>query len=136
MQVKVSINKSACISKIKKRADKALTLYRDEIIEDENELVPVQGGVSHNGGGGTLQRSAFMHSDAAAKDGKITIRWSTPYAHYQHKGLVMHGPVGSRTYGPDHLTYTSATARAEWTKHAPKIYADNWTKGLKKLMEG
>ena len=136
MQVNISIDKNANIKEIMRSVDRSLTLYRDEIIEDENTLVPVQGAGSHNGGGGSLQGSAFLHSDSAAKDGKITIRWATPYAHYQHKGLVMHGPVGNRTYGPDHLKYTSSTAKAEWTKHAPKIYGANWAKGIQKLLGG
>lgn len=135
-QVKVDINKAAGLREITQAADEALTLYRDDMIEDENEMVPVSGGASRNGGGGSLQQSAFEHSDKSAKDGKITIRWDKPYAHYQHEGLVMHGPVGARDYGPKHLNYTSATARAEWTKHAEKVYGDNWAKGLQRLIGG
>ena len=75
MQVKVDINKAAGLREITQAADEALTLYRDEMIEDENEMVPVSGGASRNGGGGSLQQSAFEHSDKSAKDGKITIPW-------------------------------------------------------------
>ena len=38
--------------------DRALTLIRDEIIEDCNQYVPVQGSEKHNGGGGSMQNSA------------------------------------------------------------------------------
>ena len=136
MQANVKINKEAGKRQIMRTADEALTLYRDEIIEDMNEFVPVSGGASHNGGGGSLQQSAFLHSDQRAKDGNLTIRWDKPYARYQHEGDVMHGSPGNRTYGPDKLSYTSATARALWDQHAEKTRADDWAKGLKRLMGG
>lgn len=133
MQVRIDIDKTGEIQDVSQKVDKALTLLRDEFIEDENMHVPVSGGASRNGGGGSLQDSARLHSDQQARDGQMTLRWSTPYAHYQHEGLVMHGPVGDRTYGPDKLNYTSATAQAEWTKHAQKVYGDNWAKAIGKL---
>ena len=43
------------------------------------------------------------------------------YTHLDVYKRQMHGPVGARDYGPKHLNYTSATARAEWTKHAEKV---------------
>lgn len=136
MQAKVEIDKVAGIKEITKVADLALTNYRDEIIEDMNVMVPVGGGSSRNGGGGSLQQSALIHSDQVAKEGKLSIRWDTPYAHYQHRGLVKHGPVGARLYGPKALSYTSATARAEWTKHAEEVYGEKWKRGLQKLIGG
>ena len=136
MQVNISIDKICEKKDILKSGDRALTILRDEFIEDENMHVPVSGGSAKNGGGGSLQDSARLHSDTQAHDGELTLRWDTPYAHYQHRGLVMHGPVGNRTYGPENLNYTSATARREWTKHADKVYGDNWAKALQKLMGG
>ena len=136
MQARVEIDKLTEKKNILRAGSEALTALRDEFIEDENMHVPVSGGVSRNGGGGSLQDSARLHSDMQARDGVLTLRWSTPYAHYQHEGLVMHGPVGNRTYGPDSLNYTSATARKEWTKHADKVYGPNWTKVVRKLMGG
>ena len=136
MQVNIHIDRSREERRLKRWADEALTDYRDEIIEDINQLVPVSGGLSRNGGGGSLQRSAFLHSDRRADKGKLTIRWNTPYAHYQHQGLVMHGNPGNRTYGPEKLSYTSLMARAEWTKHAEKIYGEDWARGIERLMGG
>ena len=136
MQVNVEIKKIDEKRKISKSADAALTLLRDEFIEDENLHVPVSGGAPRNGGGESLQGSARTHSDHQAHDGELTLRWDTPYAPYQHRGLVMHGPVGDRDYGPEELNYTSATARSEWTKHAEKVYGENWAKALQKLMGG
>lgn len=136
MQVRVEVDKIGEKKRILKASDAALTLLRDEIVEDENLHVPVSGGAAKNGGGGSLQDSARLHSDPQAHDGALTVRWQTPYAHYQHRGLVMHGPVGNRDYGPEKLNYTSVTARQEWTKHADKVYGDNWTKALQKLMGG
>ena len=137
MQVKVSIDKMGEIARISEKVDKALNLYQDEMVDDVNKFVPIGGGDAQNGGGGSLRRSAELNATLgeSAKNGELTLRWDTPYAHYQHEGLVMHGPVGNRTYGPKKLNYTSTTARAEWTKHAEKVYADNWAKAIQKLME-
>ena len=82
----IKINKTAEIASIKNAGDQALTDIRDEIIEDINQYVPIQGGDSRNGGGGSLQSSAGIHSDKSVKNGKLTIRWDTPYAQYQNKG--------------------------------------------------
>ena len=138
MQTKVSIDidKAGGTKEIRRWTDEALTDYRDEIIEDINEMVPVSGGASHNGGGGSLQQSAFLHSDRRARDGELTVRWDTPYARYQHGGKVMHGTPGDRTYGPDNLSYTSATARAEWTKHAEDVYGEKWRGDIQKMIGG
>lgn len=136
MQTKVHINRSDGKREIQRWADEALTDYRDEIIEDINEMVPVSGGASHNGGGGSLQQSAFLHSDQRAEKGELTIRWDTPYARYQHGGKVMHGTPVDRTYGPDNLSYTSTTARAEWTKHAEDVYGERWRRDIQKMIGG
>lgn len=136
MQVTVDIDKTGEMKRILEKGNDALGALRDDIIEDENLQVPVSGGAAKNGGGGSLQESAKNHSDNEAHDGHLTIRWQTPYAHYQHRGLVMHGPVGDRTYGPDKLNYTSTAARAEWTKHADKVYGENWAKAVQKQMGG
>ena len=135
MQTKVSINKAFEQQRIRKLVDDVLEDYRDEIIEDMNEMVPVSGGASHNGGGGSLQQSAFLHSQRPW-DGELTVRWDTPYARYQHGGKVMHGTPGNRTYGPDNLSYTSATARAEWTKHAEDVYGEKWRRDIQKMIGG
>ena len=97
-KVSIDIDKAGGTKEIQHWADEALTDYRDEIIEDINEMVPVSGGVSHNGGGGSLQQSAFLHSDQRAQDGELTVRWDTPYARYQHGGKVMHGTPGQAFY--------------------------------------
>ena len=57
-------------------------------------------------------------SDKKAVDGKIMFRWSTPYAKYLWNGDVMYGNPGSRTYGPEKISFTSALAREEWAKYA------------------
>lgn len=114
--------------------DRALTLIRDEIIEDCNQYVPVQGSEKHNGGGGSLQNSAFIHSDQEAKDGELVVRWDAPYAQYQHGGLVMHGTPTNRSYGPQHLKYTSAAAKEEWTKYAAERHGEQWSEMLDKVL--
>ena len=134
MQVRIRLSREGLKRDVKRMADEALTDYRDEIIEDMNVLVPVSGGASLNGGGGSLRRSAFTGSDKRARDGALTVRWNTPYAHYQHQGLVMRGTPGNRTYGPERLSYTSATARARWTDQAERLYGKRWEKDIQKLM--
>ena len=134
MQVRIRLSREGLKRDVKRMADEALTDYRDEIIEDMNVLVPVSGGASLTGGGGSLRRSAFTGSDKRARDGALTVRWNTPYAHYQHQGLVMRGTPGNRTYGPERLSYTSATARARWTDQAERLYGKRWEKDIQKLM--
>lgn len=138
MQAKVSIDKTGGQEDARRWAEEALTDYRDEIIESINQYVPVQGGDKQNGGGGSLRQSALLHSDQQAKDGELTIRWDTPYARYQYYGKVMHGtpPRSPSDYGPDTLSYTSAAARAEWSKHAEKIHGETWARDIQKLIGG
>ena len=137
-KVSIDIDKAGGTKEIQHWADEALTDYRDEIIRDMNIMVPVKGGKNHNGGGGSLQKSAGVHSDQRAKDGVLTIRWDTPYARYQHEGKVMHGtpPRSPGDYGPDTLSYTSNTARAEWTKHAQDVYGEKWRRDIQKMIGG
>lgn len=129
----IKINKAAEIASIEKTGNQALTDVRDEIIEDINQYVPVQGGDARNGGGGSLQSSAGIHSDKAAKGGKLTIRWDTTYAQYQNKGEVMKGKPGpTRTYGPEKLKYTSSAAKAEWEKYADQKHGEDWALAIEK----
>ena len=67
MQLKVDINKAAGLREITQAADEALTLYRDDMIEDENEMVPVSGGASRNGGGGRGKALARLFTAADFK---------------------------------------------------------------------
>lgn len=136
----IKINKVSEIASIRIAGDQDLTDIRDEIIEDINQYVPVQGGDSRNGGGGSLQSSAGIHSDRTANKGKLTIRWDTPYAQYQNKGEVMKGRPGpTRTYGPEKLKYTSTAAKAEWEKYAEQKHGEDWAlaveKGIKQRLE-
>ena len=56
-KVNIDIDKAGGTKEIQRWTDEALTDYRDEIIEDINEMIPVSGGVSHNGGGGSCSRA-------------------------------------------------------------------------------
>lgn len=132
--MKISINKAAGTQQIKTAGDAALTLVRDDIIDDTNQYVPVGGGDAQDGGGGSLRRSAQLHSDPEAHDGTLTIRWDTPYAHYQNQGLVMHGSpgIGRRQYGPQKLNYTSSMARSEWEKYADRQHKEDWALAIER----
>lgn len=133
-KVTININKAAGKERIMEAGNHALTDMRDSIIDDTNRYVPVSGGISQDGGGGDLRRSAMLHSDQKAQDGKLTVRWDTPYAQYQREGLVMHGTPKTRTYGPDELHYTSAMARKEWDEYAKQQHGDEWGMQIDKRM--
>lgn len=135
-KVIIKIDKAAEAANIKMAGDEALSDVRDDIIDDINQYVPVQGGKPQNGSGGGLQSSARMHSDQTAHKGKLTIRWDTPYAQYQNKGEVMKGRPGpTRTYGPEKLKYTSEAAKAEWEKYAEQKHGEDWVLAVGKGIE-
>ncbi|MCI5650359.1 MAG: minor capsid protein [Fusicatenibacter sp.] len=133
-KITINIDKTAGKSRILEACDQALTDLRDPIIDDINRHVPISGGISQDGGGGDLRESAKLHSDQEAQAGKLTIRWDTPYAQYQHGGLVMHGSPKNRTYGPDELHYTNSMARKEWDNYAKQQYGDEWGAQIDKRM--
>lgn len=137
-RITINLHKEEAAARIRKAGDQALTDMRDLIIEDINQYVPVGGGEGQNGGGGSLRESAKQHSSPQAQEGKLTIRWDTPYAQYQHGGLVMHGKPGpaTRTYGPDELKYTNAMARKEWTQYAEQQHQEEWIAQTEKRMSG
>lgn len=122
------------MARIREAGNQALTDMRDPIIDDINQYVPISGGISQNGGGGTLRESAKQHSDQEAQDGKLTVRWDTPYAQYQHGGLVMKGNPKNRTYGPEELHYTNTMARKEWTQYAEQRHQEEWIAQIDKRM--
>lgn len=126
------------MARIREAGNQALTDMRDPIIDDINQYVPIGGGISQNGGGGSLRRSAELNSvfGDEIKDGTMTIRWDTPYAQYQHAGLVMKGTPGpnTRTYGPEELRYTNAMARKEWTQYAEQQHQEEWIAQIDKRM--
>lgn len=130
----VKIRKDTAQARIKAAGDKGLTRIREDIIEDMNEFAPVGGGAARNGGGGSLQDSARLNSDQQARDGKLMVRYTKPYARYQWGGLVMHGTPKNRTYGPERLKYTSSVARSEWAKHAAQVYGEKWAEMQEKAM--
>lgn len=133
-KITININKEAQVARIREAGNQALTDMRDPIIDDINQYVPISGGISQNGGGGTLRESAKQHSDQEAQDGKLTIRWDTPYAQYQRGGLVMKGTPATRTYGPEELHYTNAMARKEWDQYAEQQHQEEWIAQIDKRM--
>ena len=47
----------------------------------------------------------------------------------------MYGNPGSRTYGPEKISFTSALAREEWAKYAREVYGDTWKKVYQAAMK-
>ena len=115
---RVTFDTAAAVSRIKAMNNRALTDMGTQALQDVSKHVPRDQG--------TLRSSGMSASDISAKDGKFTMRWSTPYAQYLWHGDVMHGNPTSRTYGPDKISFTSALAREEWAKYAKDIYGEDW----------
>lgn len=134
--MEININRLEGTKRVREAGNQALTDVRDLIVDDMNQYVPISGGDAQNGGGGELRRSAELHSTFApkVKNGRITIRWDTPYAQYQHGGLVMKGSPKNRSYGPEKLNYTSSMARAEWEQYAEQQHGKDWTLQIEKRM--
>ena len=124
--VKISFDIPAAVAHLREESNRALTITGNQALKDITQHVPVQGGDSKDGGGGTLQNSGITFSDRKAEDGQFTLRWDEPYAQYLFHGEVMYGDPTNRTYGPKKLTFTATMARMEWTKYAAELYGEDW----------
>ena len=120
IKTRVTFNKKRAVGLIKAASNNALTVMGVQALEDISQHVP------HDQG--TLEDSGLTSSDRRAVDGKLVMRWSTPYAQYLWHGDVMYGDPTNRTYGPEKLTFTSALAREEWAKYAHDVYGTEWRK--------
>lgn len=123
INTRVTFDTAAAIARIKAANNAALTDMGNQALQDVSKHVPKDQG--------TLESSGLHSSDTQAKDGKFTMRWSTPYAQYLWHGDVMYGNPTSRTYGPEKLSFTSALAREEWAKYAKDVYGVEWEKVYK-----
>lgn len=118
INTRVTFDAVTAAALIKAANNKALTDMGNQVLQDVTKHVPKDQG--------TLESSGLARSDMGAKDGKFTMRWSTPYAQYLWHGDVMYGNPTSRTYGPEKISFTSALARAEWAKYAKDVYGEEW----------
>lgn len=120
IQTRVSFPTSQAVEQIKASSNKALTIMGMQALQDASMHVPKDQG--------TLESSGISASDKKAIDGKMTLRWQTPYAQYLWHGDVMYGNPTNRTYGPEKISFTSALAREEWAKYAREVYGAEWKK--------
>lgn len=120
IKTRVTFDKKRAAGLIKAASNNALTVMGVQALEDISQHVP------HDQG--TLEDSGLTSSDRRAVDGKLVMRWSTPYAQYLWHGDVMYGDPTNRTYGPEKLTFTSVLAREEWAKYAHDVYGTEWRK--------
>lgn len=118
INTRVTFDAVVAAALIKAANNKALTDMGNQVLQDVTKHVPKDQGA--------LKNSGLSSSDRSAKDGKFTMRWSTPYAQYLWHGDVMYGNPTSRTYGPEKISFTSALARAEWAKYAKDVYGEEW----------
>lgn len=118
INTRVTFDAVVAAALIKAANNKALTDMGNQVLQDVTKHVPKDQGA--------LKNSGLSSSDRSAKDGKFTMRWSTPYARYLWHGDVMYGNPTSRTYGPEKISFTSALARAEWAKYAKDVYGEEW----------
>ena len=132
ISTRVTFDKVKAAALIKATSDEALTAMGFQALQDVGQYVP------HDQG--DLENSGLSNSDRKALDGKFHMRWDTPYAQYLWHGEVMYGNPGSRTYGPEKLTFTSALARDEWAKYAREVHGEEWKKvyqaALRKGLQG
>lgn len=120
INTRVTFHTSETVALIKAANNAALTDMGNQALMDASKHVPEDQGA--------LERSGHKNSDKKAVDGKFIMRWATPYAQYLWHGDVMYGNPGSRTYGPDKISFTSALAREEWAKYAKEVYGAEWKK--------
>lgn len=116
INTRVTFDKAKALALMKAASNKALTVMGNQALQDISQYVPKDQR--------TLENSGLTNSDKTATDGKLTMRWSTPYAQYLWNGDVMYGNAGNRTYGPEKLTFTSALAREEWAKYAKEVHGE------------
>ena len=120
IKTRVTFHKSETTALLKAANNAALTDMGNQALQDASRHTPKdQGG---------LEGSGLTNSDKKAVDAKFVMRWSTPYAQYLWHGDVMYSNPGSRTYGPDKISFTSALAREEWAKYAKEVYGADWKK--------
>lgn len=118
ISTRVTFDKKRAAALIKAASNDALTIMGMQALEDATIHTPADQG--------TLIASGISSSDRKAVDGKFTMRWSTPYAHYLWHGDVMVGNPTSRDYGPEKIKFTDALAREEWAKYAHEVYGAEW----------
>lgn len=118
ISTRVTFDKERAKAVIKAASDKALSIMGVQALGDIKAFVPKDQG--------TLKDSGISSSDQKAVDGKMVLRWSTPYAQYLWHGDVMFGDPTNRTYGPKKIKFTDALAREEWAKYAQEIYGEEW----------
>lgn len=120
INTRVTFHTSETVALIKAANNAALTDMGNQALMDASKHAPKDQG--------SLESSGDANSDKKAVDGKFIMRWSTPYTQYLWHGDVMYGKPGSRTYGPDKISFTSALAREEWAKYAKEVYGADWKK--------
>lgn len=127
IKTRVTFHKAQAKALIKASSDYGLTMMGNQALQDASQYVPKDQHV--------LENSGLTSSDQRAVDGKFHMRWATPYAQYLWNGDVMYGKPGSRTYGPEKLTFTSALAREEWAKYAREVHGKEWKKVYEAAMK-
>lgn len=127
IKTRVTFHKAQAKALIKASSDYGLTIMGNQALQDASQYVPKD---QH-----FLENSGLSNSDQKAVDGKMNLRWVTPYAQYLWHGDVMHGNPDSRTYGPDKITFTSALAREEWAKYAREVHGEEWKKVYQAAMK-
>lgn len=118
VKTRVTFRNAETIALLKAANNAALTDMGNQALQDASMHVPFDQG--------TLRSNGISSSDQRATDGKMTLRWNTPYARYLWHGDVMYGNPTNRTYGPKKISFTAAMAREEWAKYAREVYGEEW----------
>lgn len=132
--ISVSTKVDFDVNEQEERAKKAIEIIRPklklQIVKDCNKNVPMQNNHLRN----SAIRSAAINDEF--------IRWDTPYAHFQHEGLVMvgeesHSPWArhgeKKIYNGKSLTYRMGGSK--WVDKTMGERLDAWTRGAKALFK-
>lgn len=117
-------------SVFEKRKEKAQIMYDLEVIKCSTPFIPIDQGVLRN---------------STHTNGKGTVQWITPYAHYQYIGKDMVG-VESRLhwakkfepkeYNGKILHYQEPAAVSRWDKKAAALYMKDWKRLVGDILSG
>lgn len=117
---------------IKKRNGRSLGELARTVLEDSNQYIPRDS-----------DRLLQSGSAEVRSEGRATVGWYTPYAHYQYVGRVMaegehSGPVEAKGYTGGELRYSTDKnpyAQKQWFE-AAKAAKRGWLQEAKKLFGG
>ncbi len=124
--LRIDIKADRLNANLKEAAD----LLGERILMDCNKFIPKREGVLKNSG----------HLEPAGLSGEVV--WNTPYAHYQHEGILYVGETTGSAWAktgehkvpavsPKPFNYSSPGTGDHWFEKANEQYGQDWIKMVK-----